>query len=375
MDFNGAPVRTTFVSPTEVTATIPASDLTTAGGDSITVVAPGGAASAPQTLTVNANVETVVVETDGALVEFVKGVNQPETLSGQGTIKAASAVLDAGGKTVVFAIATGQQGAQYNNTLWKFDPSTGWTQQSTMLFQQISAATDASGRAIVFGLTTTGALYEQSNTNVLNAGFTLQSPDGTIEYISAVTTKSGDDTVYAITTGALGAQYTNTLWRHSTATGWLQLSSGSFQQVSAGLNVAGQAEVFAVLTNQQLWEENPAFGPVGLNTGFTQLSGSNGLPAAIFSVAAAGADKAFVIVAGPSGSGTPSSGQLFYEHTPTANTLISQTLSAEQLSATETGAADEVFATLIDGELFEYSTLTGFDQLLGSGMSVSSSTP
>jgi Right handed beta helix region len=54
-DFNGAAIATTFVSATQLTAVIPASDLTTAGAESITVVTagPGGGTSAAQTFTVN----------------------------------------------------------------------------------------------------------------------------------------------------------------------------------------------------------------------------------------------------------------------------------------------------------------------------------
>jgi hypothetical protein len=56
VDFNGTPLATTFVSPTELTAVIPAADLSTAGTDSITVVspAPGGGTSTPQTFTISA---------------------------------------------------------------------------------------------------------------------------------------------------------------------------------------------------------------------------------------------------------------------------------------------------------------------------------
>ncbi len=52
-DFNGTALATTFVSATQLTAVIPAADLTTAGPDAITVVAPGGSATAPQIFTVN----------------------------------------------------------------------------------------------------------------------------------------------------------------------------------------------------------------------------------------------------------------------------------------------------------------------------------
>ncbi len=54
-DFNGVALATTFVSATQLTAVIPASDLTAAGTDSITVVnpGPGGGPSGAQTFTIN----------------------------------------------------------------------------------------------------------------------------------------------------------------------------------------------------------------------------------------------------------------------------------------------------------------------------------
>ncbi len=52
-DFNGAAVSTTFVSATQLTAVIPASDLTTVGTDSITVVNPDGSATAGFGFTIN----------------------------------------------------------------------------------------------------------------------------------------------------------------------------------------------------------------------------------------------------------------------------------------------------------------------------------
>ena len=74
-DFNGTPIATAFDSPTELTAVIPAADLTSASVDSITVVtpAPGGGTSAAQTFTVNpapvAN-SAIVVSGSSLVVDF-----------------------------------------------------------------------------------------------------------------------------------------------------------------------------------------------------------------------------------------------------------------------------------------------------------------
>ncbi len=55
VNLNGSPRSTSFVSSIQLTATIPASDLLTAGSRNITVVnaGPGGGTTGPQTLTVD----------------------------------------------------------------------------------------------------------------------------------------------------------------------------------------------------------------------------------------------------------------------------------------------------------------------------------
>ncbi len=219
------------------------------------------------------------------------------------------------------------------------------------------------GAAVVFGVLTDNSLWEEHDSFGLNTGWASLSPAGTILSISAVTDVSGNEWCYAIV--ATG----HNLWLHGPAfpSGWQEISNGSFQQISAGLNSAGQEIVYGVLTNEQLWEQNPAFGPIGLNTGLEQLSGMNGLPASFLSVQAGGPDKVFGIAAD----------RTVWEHSPGGNVQLSPILLATQLSATETPAgADEVFMTLIDGEFWEYSTaLPGhFARLLASG-AASSSTP
>ena len=52
-------------------------------------------------------------------------------------------------------------------------------------------------------------------------------------------------------------------WEHSPVrpAAGLETSTGSFQQISAGVNGAGQAVVFGVLTNNSLWERTRPTGP------------------------------------------------------------------------------------------------------------------
>jgi hypothetical protein len=133
--------------------------------------------------------------------------------------------------------------------------------------------------------------------------------------------------------------------------------------VSAGLNAAGQSVAYALLTNGNLWEQNPAFGPIGLDRGWQELSGSNGRPMFFTSVQAGGADKVFGLA----------QDSTVWEHAPTADTHFSPLIMAMQISATETpSGADEVFMTGINATLYEYSSaFTGsfpYAQILASGV-------
>ena len=303
----------------------------------------------------------VVLETDGALIEFSPSATG-QVLSPADSVKAVSAVQDSKGATAVFAITTNLAGPQYLNTLWE-NYNGAWTERSTGSFKQISATTNQNGAPVVFGVLTDGSLWQETATSGLNAGWIELSGPGTIQSISAVTDSSGNQWCYAIVTTS------NNLWLHSPAlpSGWQELSPGSFQQVSAGLNSSGQPVSYSVLTGGQLWEQDPAFGPVGYNTGFVQLSGVGILPPTFQSVQAAGPDQVFGIAA----DGT------IWGHTPNGNAQLSPIFEASQLSATETPEGiDDVFATLIDGSFWEYNSFSSgaWTELLASG-AASSSTP
>ncbi len=258
------------------------------------------------------------------------------------------------------------EGAQYDNTLWEY-ASGGWSQQSSGSFAQISPALDANGESIVYGLLTNGSLWEQGHTRGLNADWGELSSNNTIQYISAVTDAAGDSHLYVIDSVHVTG-YAFTLWEHSSV-GWRQDSSGQFSSVSAGLNSAGQAVVYGIVTNGTLWEQNPAFGPIGLDRGWQELSGSNGMPMVFTSAQAGGPDKVFAIA----------QDSTIWEHTPTANTHFSPLIKAMEISATETpSGADEVFSTRINDTLYAYSSaFTGsfpYEQILAGGVA-SNATP
>jgi hypothetical protein len=338
-------------------------------------VADAGATPASASATLNVAVElvkdTAVVHTDGSLTEFDPS-GASHLLSPAGTILAATTTLDASGATVVYAITTGKEGAEFQNTLWEY-ANGAWSEMSSGFFKQISAASNSTGQAVVFGVIGQGdaanALFEQSNAFGpigLNSGWRMLSQAGTIQSISAVADGAGNEVVYAIVTSG------HNLWEHSPAfpgSGWQQLSTGAFAQVSAGLNAAGQAVAYSVLTNGQHWEQNPMFGPVGVDAQFRRLSGMNGLPPSFLNVAAGGPDIAFGVAAD----------HTVWEHSTAGDMQLSSMLLANQLSATQTQqGVDEVFMTLTNGSFWEYSAAfpknNPFKELFTSG-AASSSTP
>ena len=182
----------------------------------------------------------------------------------------------------------------------------------------------------------------------------LLSPAGTILAISTVTDHTGANDVFAITSD-------NHLWEH-TPSGWALLSIGTFRQISAATNKAGGAVVFGVLTDHSLWEYNSlvANGWVMLSPGGTILSVS-----AVTDVA--GNDVAYAIT----------SDARLWQHGPAGWALLSVG-AFQQVSAglSSTGQA-EVFAVLTDHSLWENSPSIsgGWRMLSPSGTILSVSRP
>ncbi len=106
-------------------------------------------------------------------------------------------------------------------------------------------------------------------------------------------------------------------------------SPGQFSSVSAGLNAAGQAVAYAIVTNKTLWELNPAFlAPgqvIGNNQGWAELSGTTlggvTLPMSFLSVQAAGPDQVYAIA----------QDNTIWQHLPTVNTHLSSMILAKEI--------------------------------------------
>jgi hypothetical protein len=279
----------------------------------------------------------VVVKTNGELDLFNEQTGLFQILSQAGTIAFATPILDGSGKELVFAIT---QTPGYVGTLWEFNVATNsWAELSSGDFLQVSAATNASGQPVIFGLVSDHSLWTQNPVNPnLNAGWTLLSPAFTIDFITAITDSSGNPVVYVITVAGSGHQ----VWEHSPAlpnNGWKQVSAASSQLISAGLNSAGQSEVFSVGSDGSLLQINPALNggaPVLLSPAGTIVSATAGR----------GADTVFAITV---------AGRNLWEYSTASGWRQESTLSFAQLSATQNqSSTDVLFATLTDSSFGEF---------------------
>ena len=329
-------------------------------------------------------VQTAVLKTNGELDLYNTQTGTFQLLSPAGTISTISAAQTASGDTVVFAVPQGTDASGNLHTLWEYDAAAGsWSEISTGYFQQISAATNAAGGAVVFGVLGQGgaqpnyanSLWEYSNgvwlersavglqPLVIIAGQSDPYPPGSVLSVSAVGTAQGEVAF------AIGSD--QHLYEYAASGGWTQISTGSFQQVSAGLDANGQADAFAVLGQGtftgyvgSLWQYD--------NSAWTELAGpdilrimpfvvvqggqSSPLPPSQYMSVAAGVDGEVFGVAG--------------DHTLwlAGAELELSSGSFAQVSATQTSAgADVVFGTLTDGSLWEY-TGGGWAELLTGGV-------
>jgi hypothetical protein len=103
--------------------------------------------------------------------------------------------------------------------------------------------------------------------------------------------------------------------------------------------------VYGVLGDGSVWEQSPAFGTVGLDSGWRELSGTGGAPASFLSVAAGGPDKAFGVAAD----------QTLWEHSASGWAELSVGSFANVSARQAASGADEVFAALTDGSFWEYT--------------------
>jgi predicted outer membrane repeat protein len=251
-------------------------------------------------------------------------------LSPAGTILAITSVTDLAGFDVVFAITADRNLWQHSGA----NPGNGSKELSAGLFGSVSAATNQSGNAVVFGVLLDNSLWEYSSLYPPATGdWKMLSPGGTILSASAVTDFSQGsraEVVYAIMVQG------NNLQEYVQGR-WIPVSTGSFQQISAGFNATGNAVVYAVGTDRSLIEFNPHFAGNML-----QLSPAG----TILSASAGTADQVFAITV---------QGNNLWQRSTAGWTQLSAG-SFQQISGNQdTSGAGEVFGVLADGNLWEYN--------------------
>ncbi|HVS36863.1 MAG TPA: Ig-like domain repeat protein [Gemmataceae bacterium] len=169
-----------------------------------------------------------------------------------GSFQSISAVSTPAGE-VVYGVTAG-------GNLWAHSAG-GWAELSSGSFQSISAGINSLGQTVVYGLVAGGSLWEQNPaggtglnvgwtelSNGLTAGGTGPAPSSFLSVAAG-----GADTAFAIAADDALWQYTNR--------GWMEISTGSFAQISATGTASGADLVFAALTNGELWDYDSALLP------------------------------------------------------------------------------------------------------------------
>jgi hypothetical protein len=169
-----------------------------------------------------------------------------------GKFNAISAVTDAKGNDVVFAITA-------DTHLWEHSPAipNGWVQLSNGSFTAVSAGVDGAGQAEVFGIILGGSLWVNDPPPgvqpALNQFWTQLSPVGanSPSSVLAITSSAARDEVFAV-------DGNHALWQHTLA-GWTLIdSTNSWAQLSSTQDQNGVDQVFGTLSNASLLEYSPA---------------------------------------------------------------------------------------------------------------------
>ena len=157
-----------------------------------------------------------------------------QLLSPANTISSVSAVTDGSGQADAFAIAN-------NQTLWEYTP-TGWRLLSGGNFRQVSAAVNASGDAVVFGVL---------GRRLSGAEFLMGIPPRRGGWSELSPAKPCCLSARPRTPRARPSHTPSlrtTTFGEDGPSGWALLSAGQFQQISAGVNATGQSVVYGLLS-------------------------------------------------------------------------------------------------------------------------------
>lgn len=184
----------------------------------------------------NGRAVAFVLRTDTALIEF-------RNASGWLT-----SPIGAAGTILGFSAAAHDQVAVVtaDHSVFTFDPVLGWQRLSPAAFaQSVSAVTDRTGNQVVFAVTQDkGLMRHDAN------GWTTLGAAGTIESIDAGLDASGQANVFVLTATTDFVEFSN-------GSGWQKLgASGTIRTFSA----AGQSRVLVVTADHSVFEHDDAIG-------------------------------------------------------------------------------------------------------------------
>ena len=277
----------------------------------------------------------------------------------------------------MFAVAIDTDAGGNLNTLWEYNAANGgWSEISTGYFQQVSAATNASGNAVVFGVLGQGAFTGFANSlwEYSNGGWKGLA-QGSLAYTPHYVTSAAPWARRRVKSPSPSRPTTNRSGNTPRPEGWSHVSPGTFKEVSAGLDASGQADAFG-LVGLALWKfDNNAWIEVAGPDSPPISHNAQGLWPTFLVGGTAGLNGEVFALNVPIGDGLPitgSPGALWGFGSSGWTELSSGFFSQVSVTQTSTGA-DVVFGTMYDGSLWEY-TNGGMTELLDGGVA-STATP
>ncbi|ALW86971.1 hypothetical protein AUC43_18935 [Hymenobacter sedentarius] len=304
VSFNGVARTTTFVSATQVTAAILASDIATAGtyGVTVTNAAPGGGTSAPATFTVNAPVVNNPAPTITSLSpSTVTAGTAAQTLTVNGTNFLASSVVNfsSTARTTTFVSATqltialsaADQATPGAYPVTVTNPAPGGGTSAAATFTVNAMPVPAPTLAVTQGSTSypnNGTAYNFGNqlvgTTSAPVAFTLTNTSADPLTISSITT-TGNFAVSgtAPTTVAAGSSATVSVTFTPTAsgarTGTLVINSNASNAAVYTVNLSGNGQVATPNPLIAVSQGGNAIGNGGSFSGFASTTqGSSSAP-------------------------------------------------------------------------------------------------
>ncbi|MCC3152020.1 DUF4394 domain-containing protein [Hymenobacter sp. BT770] len=304
VSFNGVARTTTFVSATQVTAAIPASDIATPGTYGVTVAnaAPGGGTSAPATFTVNAPVVNNPAPTITSLSPAaVTAGTAAQTLTVNGTNFLASSVVNFNGaaRTTTFVSATqltialsaADQATPGAYPVTVTNPAPGGGTSAAATFTVNAVPVPAPTLAVTQGGTSypnNGTAYNFGNqlvgTTSAPVAFTLTNSSADPLTISSITTTgnfavsgTAPTTVPAGGTATVSVTFTPTA--SGTRTGTLVINSNASNAAVYTVNLSGNGQVATPNPLIAVSQGGNAIGNGGSFSGFASTTqGSSSAP-------------------------------------------------------------------------------------------------